>query len=74
MEARSLRPRPRPSPWMSLQLAIPWWVVLQQSPPPLRQPGSVWYKNGVASRLIFIELMNPESDKKRVRFFGNISK
>jgi len=32
------------------------------------------YKNGVASRLIFIELMNPESDKKRVRFFGNISK
>ena len=24
---------------MSLQLAIPWWVALQQSPPPLHQPG-----------------------------------
>ncbi len=23
---------------MSLQLAIPWWVALQQSPPPLHQP------------------------------------
>jgi hypothetical protein len=22
---------------MSLQLAIPWWVALQQSPPPLHQ-------------------------------------
>src|ERR1700675_4275345 len=24
---------------MSLPLAIPWWVALQQSPPPLHQPG-----------------------------------
>src|SRR5688572_8758768 len=24
--------------WMSFQLTIPWWVALQQSPPPLRQP------------------------------------
>ena len=29
---------------MSLQLVIPWRVALQQSPPPLRQPGTILTK------------------------------
>ena len=35
------KPTPRPIVSMSLRLAIPWRVALQQSPPPLRQPRTI---------------------------------
>src|SRR5262249_43076839 len=34
------QPAPRPIVWMSLRLGIPWQVALQQSLPPLPQPGT----------------------------------
>src|SRR5271170_5732915 len=40
--------RPKPASQtivsMSLRLAIPWRVALQQSPPPLRQPETLWQR------------------------------
>src|SRR5579884_740263 len=47
----SLQTKVRPSsasPWsvivlMSLQPAIPWWVALQQSPPPLHRLESIYH-------------------------------
>jgi hypothetical protein len=40
MEAPTSRPTPPLIVWMSFRLAIPWQVALQQSLPPLHQPGT----------------------------------
>ena len=38
---------------MSLRLAIPWWVALQQSPPPLHQPGeNLFQREAVVQRIL----------------------
>jgi hypothetical protein len=40
---------------MSFRLVIPWRVVLQQSPPPLRQPDIILRYSYLSGRVFFIE-------------------
>ena len=47
-DAELLNSTPRPIVSMSFQLAIPWRVALQQSPPPLHQPGAIMHERAAA--------------------------
>jgi hypothetical protein len=55
MGARSRKTAPPLIETMSFQLAIPWQVALQQSPPPLHQPGASLQENPFAVQSISSE-------------------
>ena len=47
-DAKLCNSTPDPIVSMSFQLVIPWRVALQQSPPPLHQPGTIMHERAAA--------------------------
>src|SRR5260370_8407678 len=56
------RPLLRPSVSMSLRLVIPWRVALQQSPPPLHQPGTILNKESCFEKEILFNHIWPTNN------------